>query len=166
MEKPVYIFGAGAIGKALAVFLQLEGRQVVLIRGSVDDGKRSLQSFSVTLEERTLQANIEVNTLSYLQELDGPIVIAVKSFGNEQLARQLKSKTGNSPVVLLQNGLEVEQPFIDHDFPELYRCVLFVTSQVNDDNTLRFKPVSDCPIGPIKGSGVYLKQVTEKLSKL
>ncbi|HCZ36261.1 MAG TPA: ketopantoate reductase, partial [Cytophagales bacterium] len=37
----IYIIGAGAIGKALAVFLNRAGKNVTLVRGSVNDGSAS-----------------------------------------------------------------------------------------------------------------------------
>ncbi len=164
MEKHVYIIGAGAIGKALAVFLQVSRRRVTLIRGSVDDGTHIHEITNVKLEDSILQTEIEINSLSNFQELDGIIVLTTKSFGNVNIAESLKGKTKNSPVVLLQNGLGVEQAFIDCDFPELYRCVLFVTSQVMENGEVRFKPVADCPIGTIKGNGALLNEIVEILS--
>jgi len=163
MEKHVYIVGAGAIGKALAVFLQLNQQQVTLLRGSVDNGAQSLEKISVVLEGKILEAEIKISSLSNFERLDGIIVLTSKSFGNENLAETLKTKTGHSPVVLLQNGLGVEQPFIDHHFPEIYRCVLFVTSQVMESGEVRFKPVSDCPVGTIKGSGLFLTEIIDML---
>jgi 2-dehydropantoate 2-reductase len=164
MEKQIYIIGAGAIGKALAVFLHLNRKKVKLLHGSVDDGKHSFENISVTLDDKILKAEIEISSLSNFQELDGIVVLTSKSFGNESLAELLKGKTGKSPVILLQNGLGVEQAFIDYDFPEIYRCVLFVTSQVLESGDVRFKPVADCPIGMVKGSGINLEEVVETLN--
>ena len=89
------------------------------------------------------EADIEIRTLDTLPDIKGIVVLANKSFGNQQLAVSLKRKTGNSPLVLLQNGLGVEKAFVDQGFTEIYRCVLFVTSQTVDDSTVRFKPVGD-----------------------
>jgi len=164
MKKQIYIIGAGAIGKALAVFLKLTNRQVTLLRGSVDDGVHGLEKISVVLEDQILNAEIEVSSISNFQELDGIVVLTSKSFGNEKLAQALKGKTGNSPVILLQNGLGVEQFFIDRDFPEIYRCVLFVTSQLMESGEVRFKPVSDCPVGTVKGSGLFLTEIIDTLT--
>ena len=164
MKTQIYIIGAGAIGKALAVFLHLNNQQVTLLRGSVDDGAYSLEKISVVLEDKILETEIKVSSLSNFQELDGIIVLTSKSFGNENLAELLKAKAGHSPVVLLQNGLGVEQAFIEHHFPEIYRCVLFVTSQVMEGGNVRFKPVSDCPVGTIKGSGLLLPEIVNILS--
>jgi 2-dehydropantoate 2-reductase len=104
-----------------------------------------------------------VGTLSNFPALDGLVVLATKSYGNPSIAQALKAKTAGSPVVILQNGLGVEQAFIDNDFPEIYRCVLFVTSQVTAQNRIRFKPVSVSPIGIVKGNGTRLHAVVEQL---
>ena len=128
----IFIIGAGAIGKTLAVALKLSDKNVVLVRGSVDDGSRSVEKIEVvTNDGAKLEAEIEVGTFSRLSALDGIIVLTNKSFGNDNLARTLEAKAKNSPLVILQNGLGVERPFIDRDFPEVYRCV-FVCHQPND----------------------------------
>jgi len=161
-NQTIYIIGTGAIGKALAVFLKLAGKNVILLRGSVDDQLTSIEKFQVELNDKTIrEASIEVSTLSHFQNLDGIILLTNKSFGNDNLSQALKGKTGKSPLVVLQNGLGVEQSFINHGFPEIYRCVLFATSQATSQNTLRFKPVS---ISPIHGGGTDLINIIEELN--
>lgn len=163
--KNIFIIGSGTIGKALAVFLKLAGRNPVLVRGSVNDGSRRMEHIRVELANGSIQeANVEVATLNAFDFLEGIIVLANKSFGNEQLSIALSGKTGDSPIVFLQNGLGVEQPFIDKGFPEIYRCVLFVTSQFVDLTTVRFKPVAVCPIGLISGNDAGLTNVVGLLS--
>lgn len=95
--------------------------------------------------------------------LNGIIVLTNKSFGNQNLAAALKGKTGQSPIVILQNGLGVEDVFANNGFP-VYRCVLFVTSQVITNNQTRFKPVTVCPIGSINGNNDTLTTIVENLS--
>jgi len=153
-DRTIYIIGAGAIGKALAVFLQLEGRRVVLLRGRVSDGPAYVQHIRIVRKDGTeCAADIQVNTIENFTVLDGIVVLTNKSYGNEGLARALKGKMAESPIVLLQNGLGVERPFIEQGFSAVYRCVLFVTSQVGSDGRVGFKPVAPCPIGKISGSG-------------
>jgi 2-dehydropantoate 2-reductase len=165
MKNNIYIIGAGAIGKALAVFLKLENRRVFLLRGSVDDKSKYLEKISVELGDETrLAADVEICTLSDFPELDGIIVLTNKSYGNEHLSQSLKAKTGISPIVILQNGLGVEQPFINENFSEIYRCVLFATSQIVAENKLTFKPVSDSPIGVVKGNDLSLNRIVEQIS--
>ena len=165
MKNKVYIIGSGAIGKALAVFLKHTNKDVTILRGSVDDQSAYIEKIQVTLNDQpALEAEIEVSTLSNFNILDGIIVLTNKSYGNENLCRKLKDKTHHSPLIILQNGLEIEKVFIDNDFPEIYRCVLFVTSQTISDNKLSFKPVSISPIGTIKGSADTLNTIVEQLS--
>lgn len=164
-HQTIYIIGTGAIGKALAVFLKLAGKNVILLRGSVDNQLTSIEKYQVELNDKTIrQASIEVSTLSHFQNLDGIILLTNKSFGNDKISQALKGKTGKSPLVVLQNGLGVEQSFINHGFPEIYRCVLFATSQATSQNTLRFKPVSISPIGLIQGGGTDLINIIEELN--
>lgn len=163
-KKHIYIIGSGAIGKALAVFLRISGQKVTLIRGSVNDGSVKTESIRVEMQDGTVsEADIEIRTLDTLPEIDGIIVLANKSFGNQQLAVSLKGKAGNSPIVLLQNGLGVEKAFVDQGFAEIYRCVLFVTSQTVDDLTVRFKPVGICPVGIEQGSVDHLEDIVQQL---
>jgi 2-dehydropantoate 2-reductase len=164
MEQ-VYIIGAGAVGKVLAVTLALNNRKVTLLRGSVDNQESYTENIQVvTVEQGVLEANIEVSTLSRFQTLDGLIVLTNKSFGNAGLAQALKGKTNDSPLVLLQNGLGVEQAFVDHGFPQVYRCVLFMTSQVMAENRINFKPVTASPIGLIKGNAQQVDPIVAQLN--
>jgi len=50
--EPVYIIGAGAIGKVLAVCLVNDGKKVVLLRGSVDHGETHRENIRVTLSSQ------------------------------------------------------------------------------------------------------------------
>lgn len=162
-EPDIYIIGTGAIGKALAVFLKSAGRKVTLIRGSFDDG--SIKTERIRVENGAgYEADIEIATLSALETIGGIVVLANKSYGNDRLAAVLKDKTGSSPVVLLQNGLGIEQPFLIRGFPEVYRCVLFVTSRSTSPAAVRFKPVSPCPIGIEKGGKETLNTIVHYLN--
>src|SRR5580698_6700090 len=63
--EPVYIIGAGAIGKVLAVCLGNNGKKVVLLRGSVDNGETRRENIRVTLpSQETIEAKVTIDTLS------------------------------------------------------------------------------------------------------
>ncbi len=164
-HNTIYIIGAGAIGKALAVFLKLEGKNVILIRGSIDDKSNYFEKIKVELTNNNteVEAKVRVSTISNFSTLNGIVVLTNKSHGNRHLAQALKNKINNSPIVILQNGLDVEQPFIDHSFTEIYRCVLFVTSQSISENKVKFKPISASLIGMIQGDLEPLKKIVELL---
>lgn len=164
-RNTIYIIGAGAVGKSLAVFLKLAKREVILIRGSVDhESSRTEIIKVVSPHETVLEANVEIKTLSSFSTLNGIIVLTNKSFGNAYLAATLKSKVGSSPIVLLQNGLGIEKPFITNGFLDVYRCVLFLTSQSIDQTTTRFKSIAISPIGIEKGSDKTLAHIIELLN--
>lgn len=64
-------------------------------------------------------------------------------------------------MVLLQNGLNIEQAFQNE---RLYRCVLFVTSQFDEDGVVQFKAVDTCPVGVVKGDLAGLDGVVQELN--
>lgn len=162
--RHVFIVGFGAIGKALSVSLSTQGRAVTVIRGSVNDGSRTVENITVQQADgATLAQTLEVTTVNNLDAISGLIVVTSKSFGNLELANTLKSKSGNSPVVLLQNGLGVEQPFLKAGFSQVYRCVLFATSQVLENGIVKFRPVLSSPVGLVKGSRAGLRRTVEML---
>lgn len=165
MESRIYIIGAGAVGKALAVFLKLQGKNVCIVRGSVDNTPTQIETISIQMDmETTLKADIEVSTLTSHSAFDGILVVTSKSFGNESLAKILNSRAKSTPIVLLQNGLGVENPFIQEGFTDLHRCVLFTTCQVVGENLIRFKPVAESLVGQISSQLESLDYITNQLN--
>ncbi|MBT31432.1 MAG: 2-dehydropantoate 2-reductase [Thalassobius sp.] len=165
MNTPIYILGAGAIGKALAVNLILAEKNVVLLRASQDDIPESTTLINCRYKGEDLPP-VEVKSISLnlVDTLDGIILVTTKAYGNEAMAQKLKGKTGSSPLVILQNGLGVEAAFIDADFPELYRCVLFTTSESLSETEISYKPVATSPIGIVKSDLTDVKQIVQAIS--
>ncbi|WP_341224427.1 2-dehydropantoate 2-reductase [uncultured Arcticibacterium sp.] len=147
----IYIVGAGAIGKALSVFLQQENKDVSIIRGSVDHCPTERETIKVFNQKgEVFIQNISTTTFSQIAEINGIVLITTKTFANSFIANKLKGKKGNFSIILLQNGLNIEKPF--GDFKELYRCVLFSTSQVLENQEVSFKTVAPSPVGLINGN--------------
>lgn len=163
-NKHIYIIGNGVIAKALAVALNLEGKNVTILRGTVDEQSAHYEKIDVETGVKILEAEILISSISNYEKLDGIVLLTNKSFGNPELANKLKSKTGQSPIVFLQNGLHIENCFIDQDFPELYRCVLLATSQSVSNNKVTFKLVAPSPVGVIKGAKEILNNIVETLN--
>ena len=159
----IYIIGAGAIGKALAVFLQYEKRDVILIRGSVDNVPDEENEITVADQDKTVfKQKIKTTTLSKLAEINGVVVIASKAFANASLADKLKKQKGEFSIVLLQNGLDVERAF--DSFTKVFRCVVLATSQVIGDNYISFKMVDVSPIGVVHGTNIELEGIVDSLN--
>ncbi len=148
MKTPdtIYIIGAGAVGKALAVLLSMHGRQVMLVRASTDSSVVTSEDITLNTSAFLLRHRKEdqgvLCELSYITEL----VVITESHSNRS-SRESEQKQGEFHLVVMQNGLNVEQPFLN--LKNVYRCVLFSTSQVLEDGILSFKAVSPSPIGPV-----------------
>lgn len=165
MENNIFIIGAGAVGKALAVFLKLAGKNVTIIRGSVDNLPAKNELIQVQMADgNVLEAKIEVNSLSNYTEFKGILVLTNKSYGNKILAEKLKNKAKNSPIVLLQNGLGVEDNFIENGFTKIYRGVLFTTCELINNSLVKFKPVAVSQIGILKGKMSELQHIANQLN--
>lgn len=159
MKNPtIYIIGSGAIGKALAVFLKLENRDVVLVRGSVDHQPEEENIITVHGQnDQVFRQTVKTTTFSHLSEINGIVLIAAKAFGNAAIAGKLRLKEGDFSIVLLQNGLNIERPF--KDFEKVYRCVLFSTSQVTGAHEVSFKTVTESPVGNLEGDNAGTEEI-------
>ena len=101
-------------------------------------------------DEPILEASMEMVSLSRLESLpEGIIVITAKATANRLIASELKQKKANLPIIILQNGIGVESPFLESGFPHIYRCVLYATSQEREENYFRFRSVAASPIGAV-----------------
>lgn len=163
-QNRIYIVGAGAVGKALAVFLTIKGKDVVIIRGSVDDHSSYTEKISVQYTDTDVfETTIQISSLSQFNTLTGIVILTNKSYGNQDLSKVLAPKIDGSPLVIMQNGLEVEAPFTENHFPEIYRCVLFTSCQMKEANAVQFKRVSISPIGIVAGNQAKLDYIVSQL---
>lgn len=147
-QNNIYIIGAGAIGKALAVFLKKADRNVFLIRGSVDNIPEEKSLIKVVNQPgEKFEQVITTTSFSNLNEINGTVVVTAKTFANSAIAKKLKSFSGDFSIVLLQNGLNIEKAF--DEFTNVFRCVLLSTSQVMDSGVVSFKTVTASPVGGV-----------------
>jgi len=164
-QKPIFILGSGAIGVALAVNLIKNNRDAILVKITRDDYFEEKRQISIeNSNEDKKTAVIHMVSLKKIEELIGTIVITTKSHANEIIASKLLEKKVKSPLVVMQNGLGVEEPFLSKRFKEIYRCVLFVTSQTITEYDVRYRPIKPSPIGIIKGDKQKLQEIVNTLS--
>ena len=164
MEGPIHIVGAGSIGIALAAILAQNGREVQLIRASDPYQLSAWRSVTVLLpENREYSARVETVGLLRAGRLRGPVLVCSKNHANAALALQLRPLITSSPVLLLQNGLHIERPFLKNLFPALYRGVLFATSQTIGPDQVRLRPVSDSRVGAVQGNEAELESLVDAI---
>jgi 2-dehydropantoate 2-reductase len=163
-NETLYILGSGAVGFPLAAYLTNAGRTIVAVRTSRNDVLKS--TINVTVQDGTnrVTAPIETISLSNLTSLDGTLIITTKSYTNAEIARLLKERNATGPLVIMQNGVGVERPFLDAGFPAVYRCVLYLTSQPATEFQFSFRPITASPIGVIKGSETELARCVAQLN--
>lgn len=165
IHPAIHIIGAGAIGRALAVALQHAGRSVQLWH--VRQAAQSQSSLLIRMQmpdHSIIAEKIASASLTTCKKLQGIILLANKSFANKDLAIQLRNKSVDAPLVLLQNGLSVETAFIKAGFHAVYRSVLMSTSQEEADGLIRFKPVSSSPTGIIAGNESQLADIVRQIN--
>lgn len=161
----IYIIGNGVIARGLAVALALNGKNTTIIRGRVDGEDDYQEKINVSSGDQNVGATITISTFANHLTLNGLILLANKSFGNEKLAERLVQYGKDLPIVFLQNGLGIEDAFINKGFSQLYRCVLMTTSQTAENTSdVRLKVVAPSPVGTIKGSNEELNQIITQIN--
>jgi 2-dehydropantoate 2-reductase len=163
-KETIYILGSGAIGFPLAAYLANAGRTVIAVRTSRKDVPKGTITVTVHNGANRISTSVETISLSKLTNLDGTIVIATKSYANKAIALELKDKAATGPIVIMQNGVGVEKPFLEADFSPIYRCILYVTGQAISEYDFTFRPITPSPIGIINGSEAGLKKCVEDLT--
>lgn len=163
-KEKIYVLGCGAVGFPLAAYLTNAGRTVVAVRTSRKDVAKCAITVGVHNGADHVSIPVETISLSKLTRLDGTLVITAKSYANQAIAQELKDKAAAGPIVIMQNGVGVERPFLDEYFSAIYRCILYVTSQAASEYDFTFRPVTASPIGIINGSQSGLNKCLEDLT--
>lgn len=163
-DETIYVVGSGAVGLPLAVHLTRAGRRAVAVRTSRTGLPR--QTVTVTLQDGDEFTSAEVETVSLdrLEQAQGILAVTAKANANEAIARALKKKGARGPLVVMQNGVGVEKPFLEAGFSPLYRCILYLTAEVTDEHIVSFRPVTPMPTGIVEGDETGLEQVVAALN--
>ena len=162
----IYVVGAGSIGMPLAALLTARGLPVTAVRTSIEGLVSAPVEVTVELSAgQSLRAVVETASLSAIsQATSGIVALTAKATANKVLAAQLRDKFAALPLVVLQNGIGVEQPFIEAGFDAVYRCVLYATGQAEGKHCYRFREVAASPLGVVNGQPAQAQAIVELLS--
>jgi 2-dehydropantoate 2-reductase len=160
----VYVVGSGAVGMALAACLTEAGRRAIAVRTSTPDLRERTETLVVAQPSDRVEMPIASVGISMLHEIEGIVAVTAKSYANHHIARELAKKSKTGPLVILQNGVNVESPFIAAGFRELYRGVLYLTSQRTSDSEVSFHSIKSSPVGVVAGDDDGLDKVVNSLS--
>ena len=162
--KVVYVLGSGAVGMALAACLASDERSVVAVHTRNIEAPRKTVTVSLHYGADHIAVPVETVGLSRLTRLDGIVAVTAKSYANESIALALNGKEIRGPLVVMQNGVGVEKPFLEAHLAEVYRCVLYLTSQGTVENEFGFHSIKSSPIGIVKGEEAGLVSTVIALS--
>lgn len=162
--KPLFVFGGGAVGMALAVHLINAGREARLVRTSRSE--KIDANLEVMIYDHGIlhRATVPCILIDELTKPEGVLVITAKAFANLEISKALLKARSDGPIVLLQNGLGVERPFIEAGFPDIYRAVLYVTGERVASDRVSFHAVKPSVLGVLKGSDACLQKVLDTLT--
>lgn len=163
-DRVVYVLGSGAVGTALVASLTKAGRSAVAVRTS--DPQSEAKTIMVGLHFGTERFQIPIRSigLSRIGRLDGVVAITAKSYAKRQIAAQLKTIAIDGPIVILQNGVNVEKLFLEARIGDVYRSVLYLTSQGTSPNEFGFHPLRPSLIGTIQGTEGGLEAAVASLN--
>jgi 2-dehydropantoate 2-reductase len=102
-------------------------------------------------EDGFFTVSTETVSLWEIPRLDGIVVVATKAYANHAIADAVTGRHVAGPIVILQNGIGVETPFVEAGFPQVCRGVLYMSSQFGPDGRLIFRQIASSPIGTIQG---------------
>ena len=162
--KVVYIMGSGSVGAALAACLVSEGRRAVAVHTRNVDAPWTKVTVTLHYGADRIEVPVETVGLSQLTRLDGIVAVTAKSYANSSIALALKNKEIMGPLVVMQNGVGVEKPFLETLLADVYRCVLYLTSQGTAVNEFGFHSIKSSPIGIVRGGEAELATTVAALS--
>lgn len=162
--ETIYVLGCGAIGFPLAACLVHAGRRVIAVRTSTDRVLESATTIRVDHAGGSTSSTINTVSLARLNRLDGLLVIAAKAHANQVLAQALRDRHVTGPIIVMQNGVGVEEPLLAALPSEVYRCALYATSEPSSQRDFTFCAVTASPVGIVRGTGAGLARCVRQLS--
>jgi 2-dehydropantoate 2-reductase len=160
--RKIYIWGAGAIGIAFAANLSSQGKDVTFVRSSIKkDSEGLFEVEAENLNGEILKQKIPMISADSFDDKDGISIVTAKSFANQGIASKISKVSNKIPIVIIQNGLNVENPFKEKNFENIFRCIVYTTSEKISLSHVKYRPIMPNPIGVVSGSENLLKAIVE-----
>jgi len=160
--KKIYIWGAGAIGIAFAANLSSQGKDVTFVRSSIKkDSEGLFEVEAENLNGEILKQKIPMISADSFDDKNGISIVTAKSFANQGIASKISKVSNKIPIVIIQNGLNVENPFKQKNFENIFRCIVYITSEKISLSHVKYRPIMSNPIGVVSGSENLLKAIVE-----
>lgn len=160
----MFIVGGGGIGFSLAAHLNSSGKPAEVLR---------INSSAVGVTEKiavksgyghVLEQSVTSKPLSSVSSINGVVIVTAKANANEYLADVLSKNAGEIDLVLLQNGIGVERPFMSKGFRSVSRCVVYITAEKVQEYSYTARMVKPSPIGLLEGTGEKMADIAGTIS--
>ena len=154
--QPKIVFvGAGVIGGSVSGWVSEKNKNVyVLDQGPV---KKALSEKGVTLYEQGRKekaATVRMNVIDSLADVDSPdvVVIGVKNFHLDAVAKSVKDAVGDEPVIIgMQNGL-ANQEILPKYFSKVVYCVVSYNAWMDEPGVIGYQKKGPLHLGTLDGS--------------
>jgi 2-dehydropantoate 2-reductase len=164
-DLTVVIYGIGGIGATLGGWLSQKNDNVYLLaRG---DNAKALKSNGLILKN-VVNDNIEtikVNVIKDLNEIPNVdvVVITVKNYDLEEVAKDISEKLGDRPIVVgLQNGFENQQ-ILPKYFTKYIYCVVVQSGWIEEPGKIGTRGKGHLTLGTPENKNL---DNTEKIAKI
>ncbi|MFX1344822.1 MAG: ketopantoate reductase family protein [Promethearchaeota archaeon] len=161
----IVIYGIGGIGATLGGWLSQKNDNVYLLaRG---DNARALKSNGLILKNivsdniETIKVNV-IEDLSEIRNID-VVVITVKNYDLEEVAKDISDKLGDNPIVVgLQNGFE-NQKVLPKYFTKVVYVVVVQSGWREEPGKFGTRGKGHLTLGTIENEN---PEITEKVAKI
>lgn len=149
----MFIVGGGAIGFSLAAHLASSGKVAEVLRINHSAVGTTEKIAVKSGDGHVLEQSLTSKPLSSVRSINGVVIVTAKANANEYLADVLSKNVSDIDLVLLQNGIGVERPFMSKGFRSVSRCVVYITAEKVQESSYTARMVKPSPIGLLEGTG-------------
>jgi len=164
-DLTVVIYGIGGIGATLGGWLSQKNDNVYLL--SRGKNAKALKSNGLILKNivsdttETIKVNV-IEDLNEIQNID-VVVITVKNYDLEEVAKDIFEKLGNNPIVVgLQNGFENQQTLPKY-FTKVVYAVVVQSGWIEEPGIIGTRGKGHLTLGTPENKNL---EITEKVAKI
>jgi len=112
----------------------------------------------------SLHQEVQCRSVNRINNIAGTVLIATKANANKKLALKLRELSIDPNILIMQNGIGVENPFLDNGFKRISRCVVYITAEKHSNELISARMVKPSPIGSFGSSNFDIDSLISEIS--